>query len=345
MGRVNVGIIGAGRIGLLHANNIMKSNLLSLQAIADINIDHLIEGEWQDRVPMITTDVNHVFDHPEIDAVFICSSTNTHVEYIERAAMAGKHIFCEKPISFNLKQTKQALKVVEDHGVKFQSGFNRRYDVHFRKVFESVRENKVGEPHIVKISSRDPAPPAEEYVKHSGGMFMDMTIHDFDMARYLVNSEVIEVSAKAANLVDPMFLKFDDVDTAIITLTFENGALAVIDNSRQAVYGYDQRIEVFGSRGVVSVDNELQSNLQISTNKGTTLDNPKYFFLERYKEAYEEEVNSFARSLLEDLPISCTGIDGYKAELLAYAANISLQEKRAVNITELELAQFNAKVL
>lgn len=345
MEKINVGIIGAGRIGLLHASNIIKSNLLTLKAIADINIDHLVDGEWQEQVPMITTDVNNIFDHPEIDAVFICSSTNTHVEYIEKAAIAGKHIFCEKPISFNLKQTKKVLKIVEEEGVKFQSGFNRRYDVHFRKVFESVRANKVGEPHIVKISSRDPAPPTEEYVKHSGGMFMDMTIHDFDMARYLVDSEVVEVSAKAANLVDPMFLKFDDVDTAIITLTFENGALAVIDNSRQAVYGYDQRIEVFGSRGVVSVDNELQSNLQISTNKGTTLDNPKYFFLERYKEAYKEEVNSFARSLLENLPILCTGMDGYRAELLAYAANLSLQEKRAINIAELELEYFNAKVL
>lgn len=345
MRRINVGIIGAGRIGLLHANNIIKSNLLSLQAIADINIDHLMESGWQDKVTMITTNVNDIFNHPDIDAVFICSSTNTHVEYIERAAIAGKHIFCEKPISFNLKETKHALKIVKEKGVKFQSGFNRRYDVHFRKVFESVRENKVGEPHIVKISSRDPSPPTEEYVKHSGGLFMDMTIHDFDMARYLMNSEVIEVSAKAANLVDPMFLKFNDVDTAIITLTFENGALAVIDNSRQAVYGYDQRIEVFGSSGVVSVDNELQSNLQISTNKGTILDNPKYFFLERYKEAYVEEINCFARSLLDNLPVSCTGEDGYKAELLAHAANISLQNKSAVKLSELELVENNVEVL
>lgn len=345
MRRINVGIIGAGRIGLLHANNIIKSNLLSLQAIADINIDHLMESEWQDRVTMITTNVNDIFNHPNIDAVFICSSTNTHVEYIERAAIAGKHIFCEKPISFNLKETKHVLKIVKEKGVKFQSGFNRRYDVHFRKVFESVRENKVGEPHIVKISSRDPSPPTEEYVKHSGGLFMDMTIHDFDMARYLMNSEVIEVSAKAANLVDPMFLKYQDVDTAIITLTFENGALAVIDNSRQAVYGYDQRIEVFGSSGVVSADNELQSNLQISTNRGTILDNPKYFFLERYREAYVEEINCFARSLLDNLPVSCTGEDGYKAELLAHAANISLQNQAAVKLSELELVEKNVEVL
>jgi len=345
MRRINVGIIGAGRIGLLHANNIIKSNLLSLEAIADINIDHLLEGGWQERVAMITTDVNDILNNPDISAVFICSSTNTHVEYIERAAIAGKHIFCEKPISFNVKETKEVLEIVKEKGVKFQSGFNRRYDVHFRKLFESVRENKIGEPHIVKISSRDPSPPTENYVKHSGGLFMDMTIHDFDMARYLMNSEIIEVSAKAANLVDPMFLKLSDVDTAIITLTFENGALAVIDNSRQAVYGYDQRIEVFGSGGVVSVDNELQSNLQISTNKGTTLDNPKYFFLERYREAYEEEINCFARSLLDNLPISCTGEDGYKAELLAHAANLSFQQNRAVKLSELEKLESNTRVL
>src|SRR5690625_5106614 len=343
MEKINVGIIGAGRIGQLHANNILKSDLLDLKAITDIKIEHLRNTNIEKQVPVITTDAEKIFTDPEIDAVIICSSTNTHTDYIKRAAYAGKHIFCEKPISFNLRDTKAALQVVKNVGVKFQSGFNRRYDNNFRKVYESVRANKVGAPHIIKITSRDPEIPSEEYVKNSGGMFMDMTIHDFDMVRYLAGSEVTEVSVKAANLVDPLFRKYDDVDTAIITLTFENGVIAVIDNSRKAVYGYDQRIDAFGSGGVVTAGNELQSNLQISTNSGTISDNPKYFFLERYKEAYEEEINCFARSLLENLPISCTGKDGYKAELIAYAAKLSLQKKRTINITELELVQHNAE--
>ncbi len=337
MEKINVGIIGAGRIGQLHANNILKSDLLDLKAITDIKIDHLRNTNIEKQVSVITTDANKIFADPEIDAVIICSSTNTHTDYIKRAAYAGKHIFCEKPISFNLRDTKAALQVVEDAGVKFQSGFNRRYDNNFRKVYESVRANKVGDPHIIKITSRDPEIPSEEYVKNSGGMFMDMTIHDFDMVRYLAGSEVTEVSVKAANLVDPLFRKYDDVDTAIITLTFENGVIAVIDNSRKAVYGYDQRIEVFGSEGVVTAGNEYKSNVQISTKDTSVFDNPKYFFLDRYKDAYIEEINSFAEALLCNKPLSCTGEDGYKAELLAHATHISWKENRSVKVSELEL--------
>jgi len=335
--KLKIGIIGAGRIGQLHAKNVLNSDLYSLQVITDIKINHLLGTELEKRVPVITTDSESVLSNPDIDAVFICSSTDTHAYYIKKAAKAGKHIFCEKPISFSIDDTKRALQVVQETGVKFQSGFNRRFDKNFRKVYESVRDGKIGTPQIIKVSSRDPEIPSEEYVKSSGGMFMDMTIHDFDMMRYLSGSEVRDVTVKAANLLDPMFAKYDDVDTAIITLTFENGAIGVIDNSRRAVYGYDQRIEVFGSQGMVASNNVKETNIEISTRNSTTLDNPKYFFLERYEEAYAEEIRYFAKAVIEDKPLACTSEDGYRAELLAFAAHLSWKEKRTVSLSEIVL--------
>jgi len=336
MRRINVGIIGAGRIGQLHANNILKSKLFELRAITDITIEHLQNTDIQKQVPIITTNVDDIFNDSEIEAIFICSSTDTHADFIKRAARARKHIFCEKPISFSLEQTRKALKVVEESGVKFQSGFNRRFDKNFKKVFDTVRSNDIGEPHIIKVTSRDPEIPPAEYVEKSGGMFMDMTIHDFDMVRFLAGSEVVEISVSAANLVDPMFEKYDDVDTAIITMRFENGALGVIDNSRRAAYGYDQRIEVFGDKGVVQAGNEHLTSVKVATHDGVVSDNPKYFFLDRYQDAYVEEINSFAAALLHGEALLCTGDDGYKAELLAYAARISWKESRTIKMSELE---------
>src|SRR5699024_10550881 len=235
MKKVNVGIIGAGRIGQLHANNILNSDLLCLKAISDIELDHLSGTIIEKNVDIITSNPEDVFDDTSIDAVFICSSTDTHADFIKKAALAGKHIFCEKPVSFSLNDTKAALKVVEESGVLFQAGFNRRFDKNFRKIYETIQAGKIGEPHIIRVSSRDPGAPPEDYIKTSGGMFMDMTIHDFDMVRFLADSNVVDISVKATNLVDPIFKKYDDVDTAVITLTFENGAIGVIDNSREAV--------------------------------------------------------------------------------------------------------------
>lgn len=332
--KLTVGIIGAGRIGQLHANNILQSDQFNLKAIADIKIDHLASSHLAKSIPVLSTDADELISDEEIDAIIICSSTDTHVDFIKKAAKAGKHIFCEKPISLNIDATKEALEVVAQSGVKFQSGFNRRFDKNFRNVYSSIRSGKIGEPHIIKITSRDPEIPPEDYIKVSGGLFIDMTIHDFDMARYLAESEVTEVSVKAANLVDPVFGKYDDVDTAVIVLTFENGVIGVIDNSRRAVYGYDQRIEVFGSKGVVTANNEKKTTVTIATEEETSSDNPKYFFLERYHEAYVTEIEAFAKAILNDEPIACTGEDGYKAELLAYAAKISKEENRSVKLSE-----------
>ncbi|WP_221567207.1 inositol 2-dehydrogenase [Alkalihalobacillus sp. TS-13] len=335
--KVTIGIIGAGRIGQLHADNALRSGLIELKTIADIYTEHLDGTVYEKSVPIITTNPDELIIDPEIDAILICSSTDTHTEYIIKAAEAGKHIFCEKPISFNIEDTKTALEVVKKEGVKFQVGFNRRFDRHFRKVYETVRSGKIGEPHVIKVTSRDPEAPPEEYIQRSGGMFMDMTIHDFDMIRYLVGQNVTEISVQATCLVDEKFSRNDDVDTAVITLTFEDGSLGVIDNSRQAVYGYDQRIEVFGNAGVVSAENEPTTNVHISTKETVTLDNPKYFFLERYQDAYVEELDAFARSILEDSPLICSGEDGLQAELLAIAAKTSLKEKRAVKLSEFQM--------
>jgi myo-inositol 2-dehydrogenase / D-chiro-inositol 1-dehydrogenase len=335
MSKVTVGIIGAGRIGQLHANNIFGSTKFHLKAIADVTIEHLKGTNFERNVPVITNRWEDLTEDAEIDAIFICTPTNTHVRLITEIAKSGKHIFCEKPISFNIKETEKALEVVREANVKFQIGFNRRFDKHFRKVFDIVRAGKVGTPHIIKITSRDPEAPSENYIEHSGGMFMDMTIHDFDMIRYLSGNEVVEVSVKAANLIDPKFARYNDVDTAIITLTFADGSLGVIDNSRQAVYGYDQRIEVFGNKGVVSAENERYTNVQLSTKESVSIDHPKHFFLDRYKDAFIEEINEFATAILEDQPISCTGEDGLKAELIALAAQISHKEGRSVSLSEM----------
>ena len=256
MKRLNIGVIGAGRIGTVHTETIVRSvPEAQVVAIVDVNIAAAKELAERNMVKSYSADYRTITQNPDIDAVIICSPTDVHALHATVAAKAGKHIFCEKPIALDLDTIRRVLQTVEQSRVKFMVGFNRRFDPNFRKVKDMVVQGKVGEPHIVKITSRDPAPPPAEYVAVSGGMFLDMTIHDFDMARFIVGDEVEEVFAIGAVKVDPAIGKAGDIDTAVITLVFRNGALGIIDNSRQAVYGYDQRVEVFGSGGMVKVDN------------------------------------------------------------------------------------------
>ncbi|MEK3945679.1 inositol 2-dehydrogenase [Paenibacillus odorifer] len=319
-----VGIIGAGRIGRLHADNLRVMPSFKLKSIAEAVVSEELLV-WAESRNLGSAFVNgqDILNDPEIEAVFICTPTDTHASWIELAARAGKHIFCEKPISLSSEFTHQALKIVEDEGVLLQVGFNRRMDPSFRKLKQLVQSGELGSPHIVKITSRDPQPPGEAYVRSSGGMFMDMTIHDFDMARYLMGEEVTEVYTRGANLVDPMFGRCDDVDTAVITLTFASGAICVIDNSRKAVYGYDQRVEVFGSCGSATADNCRPTTVEVSTAASVTRDQPLHFFLERYNQAFVEEVAAFARALRLQEPIICSGLDGQQAERIAEAAKES----------------------
>jgi myo-inositol 2-dehydrogenase/D-chiro-inositol 1-dehydrogenase len=234
----------------------------------------------------------------------------------------------------DISQTEEAIEAVKAAGVKLQIGFNRRFDHNFKRVREHVQGGTIGEPHLIKITSRDPNPPNEEYIKVSGGLFMDMAIHDFDMARYLSGSEVEEVYAQGQVLVDPVFSKYGDIDTAIITLRFRNGALGMIDNSRKAVYGYDQRVEVFGSKGSVTIANDHPNSAVVSTADGIVSDKPLHFFLERYNGAYVDETQQFIESLLNGKPLVVDGNDGLQAEKIALAAKLSVSLNRPVKLSE-----------
>ncbi|MET3546766.1 myo-inositol 2-dehydrogenase/D-chiro-inositol 1-dehydrogenase [Paenibacillus favisporus] len=336
--QLNIGVIGAGRIGRLHTENLLNHPQVNVKAIADLQIDHARAWANGLGIPLLTQDAEQIISDPGIDAVFICTSTNTHIDMIERSAKAGKHIFCEKPISFDVRGTRLALQAASDSGVKFQLGFNRRFDPNFRRVREIVASGQIGDPHLIKITSRDPSPPPHDYIKVSGGLFMDMAIHDFDMARFLSGSEVDEVYVQGAVLVDPVIGELGDVDTAVIMLRFRNGAIGVIDNSRQAAYGYDQRVEVFGSLGQVNVQNDFPNSAEISTAGGVYRDKPKHFFLERYEAAYRHEIESFIKAIVNNENVPVSGEDGYQAELLADAAKKSWLEKRPVSLSEYSMS-------
>ena len=334
--RVNVGLIGAGRIGRLHAEHLaFRIPQASLLAVSDIVLESAQSCAAELGIPTATQDHRAIMEDPDIDAVIICSSTDTHARMIEEAAAAGKHIFCEKPIDFDLARIDRALAAVEEAGVKLQIGFNRRFDPNFRRVREMVAAGEIGEPHILRITSRDPQPPPIEYVKVSGGIFLDMTIHDFDMARYLMDSEVEEVYAAGGVMVDPAIGDAGDIDTAVITLRFENGVIGTIDNSRQAVYGYDQRVEVFGSGGSVSADNNYPNSTVVSDAQSVHRDLPLNFFVERYIDSYIAEMKAFVECVRKDLTPPVTGIDGRVPVVMGYAARKSCKENRPVSLSEI----------
>ncbi|MCI0396674.1 MAG: inositol 2-dehydrogenase [Chloroflexi bacterium] len=333
--RIRIGVIGAGRIGKIHAESIARRiPEAELAAIADVYLSAAQATADSFPAPLVTADYREVLKEPAIDALAICSATDTHAQIIVEAAAAGKHIFCEKPIDHSLAKIDAALQAVAQAGVKFQVGFNRRFDANFRKVREIVAGGKIGRPHLLRITSRDPAPPPIEYVKVSGGLFLDMTIHDFDMARYLVGSEVEEVYATAGVLVDPAIGEAGDVDTALVTLKFANGVLGTIDNSRQAVYGYDQRVELLGSTGMVTVTNNTPDGHIYSNVEGVHSARPLYFFLERYMESYVAEMKAFVACLVNDTPPPVTGEDGRIPVVMALAAQKSYLENRPVRLSE-----------
>jgi len=334
---LNIGIIGAGRIGKVHGESITYH-------VKNARVAAMADPYWTDdsrkwaREMGIPTynDYHDILKDPAVDAVMICSSTQTHAPISIEAIRAGKHVFCEKPISRELSEIKSVMKELEHSHLKYQVGFNRRFDHNFHAVREIVESGKIGDVHIVKITSRDPDSPPIEYVKVSGGIFLDMTIHDFDMVRYLTGSDVEEIYANSAVLVDPGIGEAGDVDTAIITMKLANGALAVIDNSRKAVYGYDQRAEVFGSKGQAAVSNDLPSSAVVSTSDGITGEKPLYFFLERYMESFATEVTQFTESVLNDTPVAVTVNDGLQAVLIAKAAAKSVKEHRPVKLSEIQ---------
>lgn len=335
---INIGIIGAGRIGKVHLESITYHvKNATVKAIADPFMNDETKAFIQKMgVTEIYTDYKKIINDPEIDAVMVCSSTDTHAAISIEAIKAGKHVFCEKPIDQSTAKILEVKKALENSNVKFQVGFNRRADHNFAAVRAAVDAGKIGDVHIVKITSRDPAPPNPAYIKVSGGIFLDMTIHDFDMATFLAGSDVEEVFVESAVLVDPAIGEQGDVDTAIITMKMSNGALAVIDNSRRAAYGYDQRAEVFGSKGMVATTNDTLSSAVISDENGVTGEKPLYFFLERYMQSFTTEVIDFVDAVENNKPVK-VGIEaGLQSVKIALAAKKSVAEHRPVKLSEID---------
>lgn len=329
MANLKIGVVGCGRIGKLHINNLLNSvQGVSVAAVADPMLDKSGAREWlaERGITNVSTDFMNIISSPEIDVVFVCSSTDTHCDVSMAAVQAGKHVFCEKPIDYDVEKIKKLLALVEKKDVKFQVGFNRRFDHNHKAIADAVKNGVIGDPHIVIVSSRDPEPPPASYVAVSGGIFYDMMIHDFDMVRYVTGSEALEISATGACLVNPNLQKdsgIPDVDTAVVTMKMANGCIAVINNSRQAVYGYDQRVEVFGSKGMASDGNDLLNTTTITTVDGAHSEKPLWFFLERYNQAFIEQVRSFVDAITNNTPVTVGVADGLRPVMMAQAATES----------------------
>lgn len=329
MANVRFGVVGCGRIGKLHINNLLNNvEGAEVVAAADPMLDKSGAREWlaQRGITNVSTDYMDVVNNPDVDAVMVCSSTDTHSIISLAAVNAGKHVFCEKPVDYDVAKIKAVMAAVEEKGVKFQVGFNRRFDHNHKAVADAVKSGKIGDPHIVIVSSRDPEPPPASYVAVSGGIFYDMMIHDFDMVRYVTGSEAVEVSAVGSCLVNPNLQEesgIPDVDTAVVTLKMANGCIAVINNSRQAKYGYDQRVEVFGSEGMAADTNDLKSTATITTAEGAVSEKPLWFFLERYNDAFIEQIKYFIDSIVNDKPVVVGIVDGLRPVLMAAAATES----------------------
>jgi len=331
---VRVGVLGTGRIGSMHAE-LLAGRVAGATLAAVYDADPGRAEEVAARLLATSASSLDELLAADIDAIAICTSTDTHVDAVVAAATAGKAIFCEKPISLDLAAVDRALAAVEQAGVLFQVGFNRRFDPAHQSVREAVAAGTVGDVHLVRISSRDPSPPPLEYARTSGGLFLDMTIHDFDMARYVTGSEVVEVYARGGVRITPELVDIGDIDTAVVTLVHESGALTVIDNSRQAVYGYDQRVEAFGSLGMAASENPLAHTGLVRTVDGTRAATLPYFFLERYIPSYLGEWDAFVTAVQHDLPAPVGGADGRAPLVIGLAARRSLHEGRPVHVAEI----------
>lgn len=333
--KINLAVIGTGRMGSVHVANIVnKVPEANLIAVCDIRLDVAQAAADQWGIPRVVQDYHELLADESIEAVLIATTTSTHAEIIKDCAKAGKHIFCEKPIALDLARIDEALEAVKLAGVKLQVGFNRRFDKNFRKVKEIVMSGELGRPCLLKITNRDPELPSMEFLRASGGLFLDMTIHDFDMAQFQIG-EVTEVYATGSVLIDNELEGFGDIDTALITLKFKDGTLGSIDNSRQSVYGYDQRLEVFCLEGTAMAENEKENMVFKGNREGFRSSRVPNSFIQRYAPCYVEEVRQFMVSVRDDLPTPVTGEDGRKAVEIGYAAWKSFHENRPVKISEI----------
>jgi myo-inositol 2-dehydrogenase/D-chiro-inositol 1-dehydrogenase len=332
---LRIAVLGVGRIGGMHAE-LLAHQVPGAELAAVADAEPSSAGAVGDRLGVPACDVDEVLANPRVEAVAICSSTDTHVDLLVAAAGAGKAIFCEKPISLDLAEVDRGLAAVAAARVPFMVGFNRRFDPAHHAVRDAVTSGEIGDPHLMRITSRDPAPPPLTYVMVSGGIFLDMTIHDFDMARFVTGSEVLEVYAQGAVRVEPSFAEAGDVDTAVVTLRHANECLTTIDNSRQAVYGFDQRVEVFGSKGMAASENPFAYTSVVRTAGGTRTPTLPYFFRERYIPSYLREWSAFVDAVRSRATPPVTGADGRAPLVIGLAAWRSLREHRPVAVTEID---------
>lgn len=334
---IKIGIIGIGRMGKIHLEN-LSNKIKDVEVLAVVNPgDEGQEFALDHGIKNVSNNINTIIENPEIDAVVISAPSSTHSEYAIKSAQAGKAIFCEKPIDMSLKKANETISIISELKVPIMIGFNQRFDKNFSKVKDEISKGKIGNLRNLHIISRDPQPPPISYIKNSGGLFKDMTIHDFDMARFIMGCEVIEVFAYGNCLIDSAIGDAGDIDSATVLLKFENNAMATIENSREAKYGYDQRLEVFGSKGVIKVENPLKSDLNILTEAGTKSDRHLNFFMDRYEASYLEEIKCFIDALNSGKPMPVSGEDGLKAMIIAEAANTSLLENRPIKINSIKI--------
>ncbi len=334
MRKVKIAVIGTGRMGSVHTRNIVRfipeANLV---AVCDIRLDVAQAVADELGIRRVVKDYHELLADKNIEAILIATSTDAHAFIMKDVADAGKHIFCEKPLALELDKIDEVLAVIRKAGVKLQVGFNRRFDKSFKQVHDLVVSGEIGHPCILSITSRDPDFSALEYMRVSGGIFLDMTIHDFDMARFQLG-EIEEVYATGDVLLKPELKEFGDIDTTVVTLKFANGAVGVINNSRKAVYGYDQRLEVFCSNGTALANNEPETVTVKGNMDGFLSSKLPYFFMQRYAPCYVEEVRQFVECVRKNLPTPTTGADGRAAVALGYAAWKAYHDNRPVKLSE-----------
>lgn len=341
MKKTTIGVIGAGSVGRVHIENMMTMiPQAEIQAVSDPYPESYNEWASELGYPLAERDYKTIMADPEIEAVVICAPAALHGDFIIEAARAGKHVFCEKPFDYSIEKIVEAMAVVEESGIKLQLGFNRRFDHNFAKARKYVDEGKIGDVHVIKFTSRDPIPPAMGYFTAPGGehcsIYTDTTIHDFDLARFLnPGKEIVEVYAMGSKLINKDKPEITRDDTCVITLRFDDNSLAVIDNSWEAVYGYDQRGEVFGTKGAVTIENDIFSQATLNCAEGIIGEKPFVTFKDRYGLAYAEEVREFINAIQNDTEPKASGMDGLMSIVVAKACRKSAEENRPVKTAEL----------
>lgn len=329
---LKVGLLGSGRIGSVHAAAISRHGSSDLVAVSDF--DPKAAERLAARYGCAARTTDEIIADPGIDAVLIATPTDTHSDLIERSVATGKAVLCEKPVDLSLERARACQAVVAEYDKPVMIGFNRRFDPSFGALKASLSAGEIGRPELLSITSFDPAPPPVSYIKVSGGLFRDMMIHDFDMAQFLMDDAPVSVSAVASSIVDPAIGEAGDVDTAVVTLTYADGRIAVIKNSRRAVYGYDQRVELLGSEGLLQAQNMLENTVVKSTTAGVSSAKPTYFFLERYMPAYAAEWDAFVGSVLDGKPVPVSLDDGVTALAMAEAATRAAATGQPVRLAD-----------